>query len=188
MYTTILITNVFAYCDVVKPSEVTPEVPPQIEPTVVAESPPKDPEPPPAQEQNSINNETHSDPSPYFIAKTVWGEARGCSKLQQAAVIWCILNRVDHESMPNNIIAVVTQPGQFDGYNPNNPVTDDIYELTIDVIHRWNREKNGETDVGRVLPKDYIYFRGDGVNNIFRNAYTGGDIWNWRLGDPYATS
>lgn len=131
---------------------------------------------------------TSIDPGVYYIAKTVWGEARGCSTLQQAAVIWCILNRVDHEGMPNDIISVVTQPSQFHGYNPNHPVTDEIYALTVDVIDRWTREKNGETNVGRVLPKDYIYFHGDGVRNYFKNAYTGGDIWDWRFGNPYAAS
>ena len=35
-----------------------------------------------------------------LIAKTVWGEARGCSVTQQAAVAWCILNRVDSAAFP----------------------------------------------------------------------------------------
>lgn len=167
-----------------------PEVPVQPETetvTVVYEEPvledikPVEPKP-------VVHNPTPApiDQSVYYIAKTVWGEARGCSKLEQAAVIWCILNRVDHESMPNDIIGVVTQKNQFVGYSPNHPVTDEIYALTIDVMSRWTREKNGETNVGRVLPKDYLYFHGDGVRNHFRNSFVGGDIWDWRLGNPYA--
>ncbi len=30
-----------------------------------------------------------------MIAKTIWGEARGTSMTEKAAVAWCILNRVD---------------------------------------------------------------------------------------------
>ena len=29
------------------------------------------------------------------LAKMVWGEARGCSTTEQAATIWCVLNRYD---------------------------------------------------------------------------------------------
>ena len=122
-----------------------------------------------------------------YIAKTVYGEARGCSTVEQAAVIWCILNRVDSESSyyPDDIIGVVTQRGQFDGYKSYHPVTDDIYNLTIDVLTRWQREKAGETEVGRVLPKEYLFFRGDGRRNHFRDSYSGGNVWDWRLENPY---
>ena len=46
-----------------------------------------------------------------YIAKALYGEARGCSTTEQAAVVWCILNRVDDESglWPDDIIGVVTQ-------------------------------------------------------------------------------
>lgn len=122
-----------------------------------------------------------------LIAKTVWGEARGCSTMEQAAVIWCILNRVDSEGygFGHGIEYVVTFPYQFHGYNPNNPVTDEIYELTVDVLTRWEMEKNGQSDVGRVLPKEYLYFSGNGIENTFRTEYTGGNVWNWNSTNPY---
>ncbi len=122
-----------------------------------------------------------------YIAKTVYGEARGCSTTEQAAVIWCILNRVDSELnyMPDDIVGVITQKNQFLGYDPEHPVTLDIYNLTIDVLTRWVMEKNGEIDVGRVLPKDYLYFVGDGTSNHFRNEYKGGSTWDWSLESPY---
>jgi len=122
-----------------------------------------------------------------LIAKTVWGEAQGCSKMEQAAVIWCILNRVDSKGygFGHGIEYVITFPNQFHGYNPNFPVTDEIYDLTVDVLERWEREKSGETDVGRVLPKEYLYFSGNGTENIFRTEYTGGDIWRWNCVNPY---
>ena len=122
-----------------------------------------------------------------YIARTVWGEARGCSKTEQAAVIWCILNRVDSSIryMPDNIIDVVTQKHQFLGYVKTFPVTEKIRELVIDVLTRWEMEKAGVENVGRVLPPEYMWFHGDGRHNHFRDSYRGGNRWDWSLDSPY---
>jgi len=122
-----------------------------------------------------------------LVAKTVYGEAQGCTTTEQAAVVWCILNRVDSDDpyYPDSISGVVTQANQFVGYSENNPVTDEIHDLVIDVLDRWEAEKAGEEDAGRVLPSDYLYFSGDGVHNYFRNEYRGGQVWDWSLESPY---
>lgn len=122
-----------------------------------------------------------------YLAKTIYGEARGCSTTEQAAVVWCVLNRVDDESglWPDDIIGVVTQEYQFAGYSPEHPVLPELYDLTLDVLERWQREKAGEDDVGRVLPEDYCYFHGDGKHNYFRQEYGGGPAWDWGLETPY---
>ena len=122
-----------------------------------------------------------------YIAKTIWGEARGCSKMEQAAVAWCILNRVDSDLpyIPNSIREVVTQKGQFHGYSKDFPVDDDIYDLAVDVIERWQREKLGEENVGRVLPKEYLYFYGDGERNHFTIEGKDKATWDWSLENPY---
>ncbi len=121
------------------------------------------------------------------LAKTVWGEARGCSKEQQAAVVWCVLNRVDSEEpyFPDSIVEVVAQCGQFDGYDPDNPVNPDILALVEDVLARWSIEDICAGDVGRVLPREYLYFHGDGCINHFRTEYEGGQTWDWSLDSPY---
>ena len=130
--------------------------------------------------------EKYKDEIPY-IARTVWGEARGCSETEQAAVIWCILNRVDSSIryMPDNIIDVVTQKHQFLGYVETFPVTEEIRELVIDVLTRWEMEKAGVENVGRVLPPEYMWFHGDGRHNHFRDSYRGGNRWDWSLDSPY---
>lgn len=122
-----------------------------------------------------------------YIAKTVYGEARGCSKTEQAAVVWTILNRVDSDLkyIPNDIISVVTQNEQYHGYNPKHPVTDEIVYLVEDVLGRWVMEKNGEENVGRVLPKDYLWFYGDGKQNHFTDKWRNGNKWDWSLESPY---
>ena len=102
----------------------------------------------------------------------------------RAAVIWCILNRVD--AGYGNFEEVATAPNQF-AYYPNTRIVKEFYELAEDVLDRWSQEKAGIKDVGRVLPQDYLWFRGNGKVNIFRNKYKGDyKIWDWSLPDPYA--
>lgn len=133
----------------------------------------------------------YSDEDAIALAQTLYGEARGVknngvvsSTCQKAAVVWCVLNRYD-ASYEDSIVEVCAAEKQFHGYSSSHPVWDDLLEIAYDVLDRWNAEKNGETDVGRVLPSDYYWFAGDGEFNYFRNEYDGGTRWNWSLGDPY---
>lgn len=122
-----------------------------------------------------------------MLAKTVWGEARGCDRLQQSAVVWCILNRVD--AGRGTIAEVITAPGQFHGYSKSHPVTKEIKELVEDVVARWKLEKVTCGDVGRTLPKEYLYFWADstGPGNVFRDKYDGNyKKWNWDCFNPYS--
>ena len=119
-----------------------------------------------------------------LIAKTVYGEARGCSVVEQSAVIWCILNRVD--AGYGTIEAVITAPYQFTGYKESNPVIGDYVELATDVLLRWQIEKYCIGDVGRTLPDNYLYFHGDGKQNHFRDKYDGDyNVWEWQALNPY---
>lgn len=123
------------------------------------------------------------------LARMVWGEARGCSATEQAAVVWCALNRFEssdpYYANCMTIHDIVTQPAQFVGYDPENPLEADILALVDDVVERWLAEKSGAEDVGRVLPAEYLYFTGDGEHNYFRDQFQGGNIWNWGLESPY---
>ena len=104
------------------------------------------------------------------IAKMLYGESRGCSIDNQQKAVWCVLNRVDDERYPDSIIEVLSQSGQFHGYNPNHPVWDELTAVAEDVLTRWSLEKQGVA-VNRELPKSFLYFTGTGRENIFREAY-----------------
>ncbi|MFR8917934.1 MAG: hypothetical protein ACLVGP_10510 [Oscillospiraceae bacterium] len=123
------------------------------------------------------------------LAKMVWGEARGCSTTEQAAVVWCVLNRFDSGDLYyagcDTIREVVTQESQFSGYDPAHPVTADILALVEDVLTRWMAEKVCVGDVGRVLPAEYLFFTGDGRENTFTTEWRGGRTWDWSLESPY---
>lgn len=120
-----------------------------------------------------------------LIAKVLWTECRGVEDTaQQAAVVWCILNRVDHEDFPDTIEGVVKQKHQF-AYRSSAPVTEELLSLAQDVILRWELEKLDVGDVGRVLPEDYLYFSGNGSRNRFRKTYKSKKYWDWSLESPY---
>ena len=104
------------------------------------------------------------------VAKMLYGESRGCSIDNQQKAVWCVLNRVDDERYPDSIIEVLSQSGQFHGYNPNHPVWDELTAVAEDVLTRWSLEKQGVA-VNRELPKSYLYFTGTGSENIFREGF-----------------
>lgn len=122
------------------------------------------------------------------LGKLIYGEARGvASQTEQACVVWTVLNRVD--AGQGSIMDVITAPHQFH-YIKSNPTIDDygrdLEELAGDILTRWLREKNGETDVGRVLPSDYLFFHGKNGHNWFRKQYKhNGVYWNYSLESPY---
>jgi hypothetical protein len=127
---------------------------------------------------------TDVDPSTVeIIAKAVYGEAGVCSATERAAVVWCICNRVD--AGYGNLAEVTTASGQFYGYDEDNPVEPEIEALVRDVLLRWQTEDGCIGSTGRVLPKEYLWFTGDGVHNYYRNEYLGGTQWDWSLPSPY---
>lgn len=119
------------------------------------------------------------------IAKTLYGECRGVSSIEEkAAVVWCILNRLD-AGYADSVLGVVSAPNQFVGYDEAHPVLEELEYIAEDVLIRHYLESKGNTDVGRVLPSDYIYFTGDGERNHFRNEYNSSEYWDWSLDDIY---
>ena len=126
-----------------------------------------------------------------LLAKLIWGEARGASTMEQAAVVWCVLNRVDsgEHYFPDTIREVVLQKGQFTGYKSKHPVTEEFKALAEDVLHRWHDENDGigpACSVGRVLPAEYVYFHSAGLGNTFRKTLKrDGNYWDWDVENPY---
>lgn len=137
---------------------------------------------------------THADAQ--ALAQMAWGECRGVGDLvtadgrtitgtcQKAATMWVALNRYD-AGFEESIVDVVAAPYQFAGYNPEHPIDEELLDLAHDVLARWSAEQCGSTDVGRVIPADYLWFVGDGKHNHFSNDYRSGVYYTWRLFDVY---
>lgn len=120
------------------------------------------------------------------LAKLLYGESRSFNKeTEQACIVWVVLNRV--EASGSSIHSIATNKDIFHGYNEDNPVLPHLENISIDVISRWNRELNGYDDVGRVIPKDYLWFSGFEGHTYFRNAYKNGVLWDYSIESPYET-
>lgn len=138
---------------------------------------------------NYVMPQMYTDQDVIMIAKVIYAESRGIkSESEQACIAWTILNRVDAGYAPN-IYGVITAKNQF-AYRSNSPTVDDYgRDLTIlaeDVLGRWQAEKRGEQDVGRVLPSNYYWYSGHSGHNYFRkscNCFS--KTWNYSLPSPY---
>lgn len=122
------------------------------------------------------------------LAKMLWGEARGIkSDTEKAACCWVVLNRVDDKRWPNSVEKVLSQKYQFGGYDSENPVDEELYSLAEDVYYRWLAEKEGEEDVGRVIPNDYYFWCGDRKcqHNWFWQIFDVRDYYTWWMESPY---
>lgn len=120
-----------------------------------------------------------------MLAKLMWGEARGIeSKTEVACVGWAVCNRVDDQPEPVTVRYVITVPNRF-CYSESFPVREDLLWLARDVLERWTMESLGCPCAGRVLPSDYRWFVGRDGHNRFRNAYKGGEQWDYALPSPY---
>lgn len=46
-----------------------------------------------------------------------------------------------------------------------------VEALVLDVLGRWEEEKQGQENVGRTLPAEYLFFWGDGWHNHFTTEF-----------------
>ena len=145
------------------------EVPPSSAPTVAVEET-VEPEQPEPSEAPIYYEMYFTEEDVAEVAKMLWGEARGCTRDNQIKCAWVVCNRVDDERFPDTIRGVLGQPSQFHGYDPTYPVTSELYDVAFDVLTRWSYEKQG-VPVRRELPESFLWFTGNGSENIFREAW-----------------
>ena len=123
-----------------------------------------------------------------ILARMLWGEDRENPMFMRAAIIWCVFNRMDQSRLP---IEQLINQTQFPGYREENPVKNWAIDLIRDVAVRYVLEQNGFTDVGRVLPKEYLYYEQPPGKryHIFKTRLKLSDknnkIWDWSLPSPY---
>lgn len=144
----------------------------------------KQPETTKPPKQDKAVNQYYSEQDAIDLAKLLWRECGGVkSKTEQACVAWTVLNWVDIEGI--SVQKEVRRPNRFAFYE-NTRVDQNMLDLAYDVLNRWSAEKDGASNVGRVLPKDYLYFEGHDGHNHFRNAYKGDyTVWDFSLPSPY---
>lgn len=111
-----------------------------------------------------------------YIAKVVYGTAISHTDSDKRAVIWCILNRVEHYAHPDTIQGVCEQPKQWMGYSDNNPVLTDIYDLALAELKTWY--SGGHRPMG----KEYIYLSWSSSEILLRDTFEEGkNTRYWRM-------
>ena len=110
------------------------------------------------------------------IAKVLYGTAQHHSTDGQRAVVWCILNRVEHQSYPNSVIEVCEQPQQWMGYSEDNPVVEDLYDIALEVLKTWY---NGGH---RPVSPDYIFLSWSSSEIVLRDKFEEKGAHYWRIG------
>lgn len=98
------------------------------------------------------------------IARVLYGTARNNSERDQRTVVWCILNRVDSAGFPNTVEGVCGQASQWMGYNVDNPVLQNLYEVAKTELEKWY---NGD----RPVLSDYVYMTWSSKEVTLRDTY-----------------
>jgi len=106
-----------------------------------------------------------------ILARTIWGEARGCSQDEQRLVVWTVLQRVDADGWGDTIEAVVTTKRQFAGYQASHPIDPDIYALCAEVLVGWWHGARPLTHELYAPTAPYYYFDGIEGHNWFREEW-----------------
>ena len=100
-----------------------------------------------------------------YIAKVLYGTAINHADSDKRAVVWCILNRVEHYSHPNTIAEVCEQPKQWMGYSNSNPVLDELYNLALEELKTWYSGGH------RPMSNEYIYLSWSSKEILLRNTF-----------------
>ena len=100
-----------------------------------------------------------------YIAKVIYGTARNHVDSDKKAVVWCILNRVEHYAHPNTIAEVCEQPKQWMGYSSDNPVLTENYDLALAELKIWYNDGH------RPMSSDYIYLSWSSKEILLRDTF-----------------
>lgn len=138
--------------------------------------------------REAIVRDVLSENDEILLAKMLYGEDRENPMYMRAAIIWCVYNRVDASHRP---ISDIVTPSIFPGYMSGNPVEKWAVDLIWDVTIRYVLEQNGFENVGRVLPKNYLWYEQlEGHrDHVFKTTLKISDPkcvrWDWSLPSPY---
>lgn len=111
-----------------------------------------------------------------YIAKVIYGTARNHAESDKKAVIWCILNRVEHYAHPDTVAGVCEQPKQWMGYSDDNPVLTENYDLALEELKIWYSGDH------RPIDNRYIYLSWSSKEILLRDTFEENRSTNyWRM-------
>lgn len=111
-----------------------------------------------------------------YISKVIYGTARNHADSDKKAVVWCILNRVEHYAHPDTVAGVCEQPKQWMGYSDDNPVLTEIYDLALEELKIWYSGDH------RPIDNRYIYLSWSSREILLRDTFEESKSTNyWRM-------
>lgn len=136
----------------------------------------------PAELQKVNNNfkRLYNESDVTIMAELMYCEARGLSNRELAAIGWVVLNRVDSSGFPDTISSVIKEKNQFSHYYGAPTKNDDGTDIKVvarEVLDTWSAEKAGVSYGNRILPKEYLFFHGNGGHNWFKKTENSKDLY-----------
>lgn len=111
-----------------------------------------------------------------YIAKVLYGTAANHADSDKRAVVWCILNRVEHYSHPDTVVEVCEQPKQWMGYSDSNPVLTDLYDIALAELKIWHSGGH------RPMNNNYIFLTWSSSEILLRDTFEENRNTNyWRM-------
>ena len=99
-----------------------------------------------------------------YIAKVLYGTAPNHDERYQRTLVWCILNRVDSAGYPSSVKEVCEQDSQWIGYDDDNPILNDLYEIALKELETWHNNY-------RPVNKSYIFMSWSSTEISLRDTY-----------------
>lgn len=99
------------------------------------------------------------------IAKVLYGTALNNSEDGQRAVVWCIINRTEHQNYPDTVAEVCRQEQQWMGYSDDNPVLENLYELALAELKVWHNDGH------RPMSKDFVFLSWSENEIVLRDKF-----------------
>lgn len=113
-----------------------------------------------------------------YIAKVLYGYYLVANHAVSdfRAIVWCIINRVEHYSHPDTVAEVCDQPNQWMGYSVNNPVLQDLYDIALTELKIWH---NGGH---RPMNNSYVFLTWSSSEILLRDTFEENRNTNyWRM-------
>lgn len=111
--------------------------------------------------QEQVNLRTEAE----YCARVLYGTARNNTESGQKLVVWCIINRVEHQNYPNSVREVCQQKEQWMGYSDENPVLTNLYDISLEVLKKWHNNEY------RDVSPDYIYMTWSSKEILLKDTF-----------------
>ena len=113
-----------------------------------------------------------------YIAKVIYGYmiVGNHSYSDFKAIVWCIINRVEHFAHPNTVQDVCEQPKQWMGYSDSNPVLTELYDIALAELKIWHSGGH------RPMNNSYIFLTWSSSEILLRDTFEENKNTNyWRM-------